>query len=144
MDLKFPLVIKAFFVLFMVDLTVSGPPQPPACRNGTISEYTRRLIFFFFNLINNFNLPYDCDLEHRAYAEFHLPDTNHTRLFQRFTYQESRASRNTFLWKAFTSWTERIKKMTGLVDFGCHFSQMSSGSRIVCIILNQQFPPHQI
>ncbi|RCN27872.1 hypothetical protein ANCCAN_26392 [Ancylostoma caninum] len=74
----------------MVDLTVSGPAQPPACRNGTISGYTRRLIFFFFNLINNFNL------------------------------------------------------MTGLVDFGCHFSRMSSGSRIVCLILNQQFPPPQV
>ncbi|RCN43023.1 hypothetical protein ANCCAN_10983 [Ancylostoma caninum] len=40
----------------MVDLTLSGPPQPPACRNGTISGYARRLIFFFFNLINNFKL----------------------------------------------------------------------------------------
>ncbi|RCN27871.1 hypothetical protein ANCCAN_26391 [Ancylostoma caninum] len=98
--------------------------------------------------------PYDCNLERRARAEFMLPDTNDTRLYQRLSYQQSGVSFNTLLWKAFTSWEERIKKnshsrkivlslqMSGLVEFGCHFlHEPKIISRILCVILNQQFKP---
>ncbi|RCN43024.1 hypothetical protein ANCCAN_10984 [Ancylostoma caninum] len=141
MDLKFPLGIKVFFVLLMVDVRVSGRREPPpACKNGTIPQYSRELISFFFNLINNLTLPYDCDLERRARAEFMLPDTNDTRLNQRLSYQQSEVSFNTLLWKAFTSWEERIKEMSGLVEFGCYFlHEPKIISRILCVILNQQF-----
>ncbi|RCN24909.1 hypothetical protein ANCCAN_29385 [Ancylostoma caninum] len=128
----------------MVDLTIAARREPPTCIKGTISEYERRLILFFFEEINNLTLPYSCDLELRARDEFMKPDSTHTGLFQRLTYQESGLNLNTFLWKAFSNWKEKIKKMSGKVEFGCHFLQIITCSRIVCIILNQQIPPPRI
>ncbi|RCN26219.1 hypothetical protein ANCCAN_28061 [Ancylostoma caninum] len=89
-DLHFPSVIKVFSILIMVDLTIAARREPPTCIKGTISEYERRLILFFFEEINNLTL------------------------------------------------------MSGKVEFGCHFLQIITCSRIVCIILNQQIPPPRI